>query len=48
MLGDKKADFCPGWKPDTSRQRCHWRQGSTWNESISAEPLPKAVGMEIR
>jgi hypothetical protein len=22
--------------------------GSTWNESISAEPLPKAVGTEIR
>ena len=23
-------------------------QGFTWNESISAEPLPKAVGTEIR
>ena len=32
-----------------SRQRWdHGLSGLTWNESISPEPLPKAVGTEIR
>jgi len=29
-------------------RRDHGLSGVTWNESISPEPLPKAVGTEIR
>ena len=52
MLGDEQADFLPrnrsGSLTPLAGVGIIVCQGFTWNESISAEPLPKAVGTEIR